>query len=147
MSPRDRGFTIIELLIALLLGSILGTMGISAYKGTERIELMTTANNIQSLIRVAQARAYGQGNTHTVGFDPTLGECLHINNSKIIDSVVVKGKTYIKKTNFPKGNLYFRGKLSPSQGGTIVLNSKSYEVEITVLPVTGRVKIYPITRK
>lgn len=147
MPPGDRGFTIIELLIVFLIGSILGGMGLSAYKGAERMELLTTANNIQSLIRGAQVRAYGQGNTHIVAFYSTLGECIHINDSKAINKVVMPGKTHMKKTNFPNGNLYFRGKLSPSQGGTIILSSKSYEVKITVLPVTGRVKVYPTTRK
>lgn len=147
MPRKDRGFTIIELLIVLFITSILGGFGLSAYKGAERIELLTTANNIQSLIRGAQAKAYGQENTHIVAFYSTLGECVHINNSKSINKVIVSGKIKMKKTNFPDGKLYFRGKLSPSQGGTIVLTSKSYEVTITVLPVTGRVRIYPITRK
>lgn len=147
MPPTDRGFTMVELLMVLLITSILGGFGLSAYKGIEKIELATTASHIQSLIRTAQAEAHGEEDTHIVAFYSILGECNHIKNAKSINKIVLGERVNMNRTNFTNGKLYFRGKLSPSQGGTIVLNSKIYQVKITILPVTGRVKIYPITKK
>ncbi len=142
-----RGFTIIELVLVLLITGILGGLGLSAYKGAERSELMITANHIQSLVRSAQAQAYGEQSTHMIMFEPTYNECIHLHNSKTINTVTIPNKITMRKTNFPDNKLYFRGKLSPNRGGTIVLKSKSYQIEMTVLPVTGRVKIYPMVKQ
>lgn len=54
---------------------------------------------------------------------------------------------HMRKTNFPSDKLYFSGHLPPNQGGTIVLDSKLYTLRVTVLPVTGRVKLYSAVRK
>jgi len=147
MPRRNRGFTMIELLLVLCVMSIFCSVGLSIEKGAQRIALMTTANNIQSLIRTAQTTAYGQQRVHIVSFSPDLGRCTHIHNSKSMGKVAIPKNIKLKKTNFPEDQLYFRRKLSPNRGGTIILSSKSYQVKITVLPVTGRVKVYPITRK
>lgn len=147
MPRRDRGFTMIELLLVLCVMGIFWNVGLSIHKGAERIALMTTANNIQSLIRTAQTTAYGQQRIHIVSFSPDLGKCTHIHDSISMGKVTIPKNIKLKKTNFPEDKLYFRSKLSPNRGGTIVLGSKSYEIIITVLPVTGRVKVYPITRK
>lgn len=147
MSARDQGFTLMELLLVLLIIGMLGGFGLSFYKGMEKIELSATANHMQSLIRSAQIKANGEGVTHIVSFYHSQGKCFHLANTKAIDILAMPSKISMKKTNFPQGKLYFRGKLSPSRGGTIVLDSKSYQSKITVLPVTGRVKVYPVTKK
>jgi len=147
MPRSDRGFTMIELILVLVIMSVFWNFGLSIDRNAEKIELMTTANNIQSLIRTAQTTAYGQQRDHFILFSSELGKCTHINSLKTIGKVIIPKRIKLEKTNFPKGKLYFRSKLSPNRGGTIILRSKNYQIKITVLPVTGRVKVYPITKK
>ena len=147
MPRRDGGFTMIELLLALCIMGFLWNLGLSIHKSLEKIELVTTANHIQSLIRTVQTTAYGQQKVHIVSFSSDLGKCTHIHNSRSLGKVVIPNKIKLEKTNFPEDKLYFRNKLSPNRGGTIVLHSNSYEITITVLPVTGRVKVYPVVKK
>lgn len=146
--PRDeRGFTIIELLIVLVITSVISSFGLSVNRNLDKKQLLVTAKEIQTLIRNAQQVAYGEQSTNIVAFYYTLGECTHIQNAKVINTVIMPSNIYMGKTNFTDGKLYFRKHLSPNMGGTIVLYSKRYTVKITVLPVTGRVKIYPIDRR
>ena len=147
MLKSDKGFTIIELLLLFFIMVLFAKLGLSAHQSMSRIRLSMTATQIQTLTRAAQNRAYGEQNTHIVAFYSAHQEFNHIQNTKVINKVTMPRGITMKQTNFPDNKLYFTGKLGPSRGGTIELNSKSHTIEITVLTVTGRVNIYPLTRR
>jgi len=137
----------VELLLVLLGAVLFANIGLATHKAVDRMTLFMTAREIQTLIRKTQDRAYGEQEVYEVGFYSLTGKCAQINNNKAIEVITIPRGIVLEPTNFPGGNLYFSGKLAPKGGGTIFLKSRSHKVEITVLPVTGRVKIYPIDRK
>ncbi len=147
MRANEQGFTMIELLLVLLGAVLFSSIGLSAHKATDRMQLSMAARSIQTLIRQTQDQAYGEQATHATAFYTISGECAQIKHLSILSKVTMPKGVQIEYTNFPDSKLYFRGKLGPSSGGTIRLTSKLHVIIITVLPVTGRVKIYPITKK
>lgn len=147
MHQSERGFTLFELLLVLGLSSVIGTLGLSVNARMDRRQLLIAAQEVQSLIRESQQMAYGEQSVNIILFDYVVGRCSHIQNSKIIRRVYMPKNIHMRKTNFPSDKLYFSGHLPPNQGGTIVLDSKLYTLRVTVLPVTGRVKLYSAVRK
>ncbi len=147
MLKSERGFTMIELLLVLLGAVLFANIGLSAHKATSRMNLFMTAREIQTLIRQTQDKAYGEQAMYELGFYTLTGRCIQIKDNRITDEISIPRGITIERTNFPGRTLKFNGKLVPSGGGTILLYSKSHQVRITVLPVTGRVKIYPVDRK
>lgn len=147
MQTNERGFTMIELLLVLLGAVLFSSIGFSANKAIDRIHLSITARNIQTLIRETQDQAYGEQASYAVAFYTLSGECVQIKKLEIPKKITMPKGVEIQHTTFPNSKVYFRGKLGPNSGGTIVLASKSHNLSITVLPVTGRVKIYPMTKK
>ena len=106
-----------------------------------------TARDIQTLIRQSQDKAYAEQAAYEVSFFTVDDTCVQIRNNKILKRIIIPRGITIGAVNFPRNELYFTRKLTPSGGGTIWLYSKSHKINITVLPVTGRVKIYPVTKK
>lgn len=149
MGVKEQGFTIIELLLVLLGAVLFSSIGLSAHKVSDRMKLSMAAREIQTLIRQTQDQAYGEQADHMVAFYTKSGKCLQVRTRKALREVVIPKGIKIDDTTFlgGQGKLYFNGKLAPSGGGSIVLTSKAHLVEITVLPVTGRVKIKPIIKK
>ncbi|NLI89554.1 MAG: type II secretion system protein [Epulopiscium sp.] len=147
MLKNEKGFTIMELVLIILLTALFVSGALYTRKQVGRRQLYSTARDIQTLIRVAQDGAYGEQNVHGINFYPNSQECVHIRNYRIVKEIKIPNTIKMEPTSFPNNKLRFSSKLSPSRGGTIKLCSRSHEVRITVLPVTGRVKIYPIQRK
>lgn len=147
MLRSEKGFTIIELLLVFLVAAILIHTSLYTYSQIGRRQLSRSAREIQTLIRIAQDRAYQEQSAHSIIFYNQTSRCVHVQDIYAIKEIKMPGTITMNKTNFPSGRLRFTGKLRPNRGGTIQLSSKSHQVRITVLPVTGRVKIYPVTRK
>lgn len=144
----EKGFTMVELLLLLLSTVLFINLGLSAHQSMERMKLSMTANQIQTLIRGAQNRAYQEQNTHTIYFSQQNKVCRQVQRAKIINEVKIPKGISIQETTFKANKLEFAGKLGPSGGGgTVQLSSKSQALKITVLPVTGRVKVYPLSAK
>lgn len=136
----------IELLLVLLGAVLFASAGLSVYNASSKRELYTAARSVQTLIRLTQDQAYGQQDNHHVSFYTTENRCVQIRDHQIIEEALIPRGIKLGSTNFPSGKLYFNGQLTPSRGGSIYMYSRAHKVKITVLPVTGRVKIYPITK-
>lgn len=143
----EKGFTMIELLLVLLVAVFFVNAGVKAQRSMENFQLSRMAREIQSMIRKAQHMAYAQESVQVVRFDTIQQEVKLTTLTRIKETTKMPSGIKHNGSNFSNQKLYFRKKLAPNQGGTILLSSKTHEVRITVLPVTGRVKIYPATRK
>ena len=136
-----------ELLLVLLGAVLFVNMGLGIQKTSSRMQLSISARKIQTLIRQTQDQAYGEQAIYLLAVQPVKGRCIQVRSSKVLKEVKMPQGIKIEYANFTNGKLYFRRSLAPSMGGTIVLASKSHRLKITVLPVTGRVKIYPIMKE
>lgn len=147
MLRGEEGFTMIELILVLVMMTMVMGIGIEAHQSAERIKLAISAGQIQTLINKAHCRSYNEQNRHTITFKPETKECHYIKNTYVIEKVKLPRGIALEGITFLQNSFYFDEKLGPSAGGTIKLNSKSHTIKITVLPVTGRVKIYPLSIK
>ncbi len=147
MYRSEKGFTMIELLLVLMVAVLFVSTGLSITNATGRRDLYIAARSVQTLIRQSQDYAYGEGSIYCVGFYTSTNECEQIRQHEVMSEANIPRGIKINSTNFPEGRLFFTRQLTPSRGGSIYMSSRAHKVRITVLPVTGRVKIYPITKK
>ena len=145
MLKKKRGFIAIELLLVLLGAVLFLNLSLSTKNSLERTKLQSGARQLESMIRKSQDLAYSQGHTYYVAMF-TDGANL-IKRVRITERMELPQGIQIKTCNFPNNRIRFKRALAPNQGGTIYLVSKNHQVRMTVLPVTGRVKIYPTTKK
>lgn len=69
---RDSGVTLIEVLVAMVLAAILGTVGVMSLDAYARVQgFQGTADEIVSTLRSTSQRAVSEGRTYCVAFDTT----------------------------------------------------------------------------
>ncbi len=142
---NNKGYTLIELIVVLAILSIVVFITFGNLNINQDILLSKCANQLANDIRYIQRKTITEKQTNykinanyaanNTGYTINLGY-------KIIESVKFdKGITYT--SNFTGPMLSFNLLGRPSNSGTYTLrNSKGKTINITVVPSTGRVRIY-----
>lgn len=144
-----KGFTLIELLIimsvfiVLLLILVPSTKSYMSYNNY--MAFRTSVYQLLSDIRMAQELSVGEKIPYTICFIPS-SEVYYITKPDNPSPKVILYRNFPKKvdlvsTNFIDNRFYYSETGAPSMGGTITLKFNNKLYEITVIPVTGRVKL------
>lgn len=144
---KRKGFTLVELLVVLMIFSLVLAIGqpvfssaLSSAKGRGAIRELIND------LRYAQQMAVGTGETHYIAFDRE--QDLYLlkivgSHTEVLKVVRLEDKLDILGTSFPSDSFHFTSLGAPSRGGTInVKDMRDRLYTITILPATGRVKVY-----
>ena len=150
------GFTLIELVIVLGIVAALGITTVTIARGLERRTLNYVTQTLQADIRHAQRMALIEGRRWQVVFNVD-------GNRYYIRSFPWRDPGNSRSVYLPQGvefaylgrhNAEFlpRGTLAGTQfaagaGFSMEMRTRSFRRRITVLPVTGRVELYPIENR
>jgi prepilin-type N-terminal cleavage/methylation domain-containing protein len=146
---RKDGFTLIELIIVLSIILIIAAIVVPSLHITERYALKAAAMELKSDILYTKTKAvkdskrywmkiYKDSNLYFITSD-AFGphhKVVYLNEGIEIEEAVFSTDNTIK----------FTIKGTTGSGGRICLRSKHFRVKITVVPATGRVKIYSIEK-
>lgn len=147
-SRAERGFTLVELLIVVLLLGILGALTVPGFRtGLVRHQVDTAARLLAADIREVQERVLNRESADE--FKIHFGENRYtvLQNTRVIKAVDLPGGVSIVSAGFGGSDMrvWFRnGSVSPQDGGgTVVLKHRATGLEsrVVVKPVTGRVRI------
>lgn len=147
---NEKGHTLIELVLVLVLLGFLSVTAISQFSGTEDMLLDAAARKTMSDIRYAQSLATSTGSSH--GFQAlstTTYKIYKVSTSATVtspyrgDAMSENFATDFKTTNFSSGSYQvifdFKGKPTTGGGSTIQLNYGGASRTITVTANTGNV--------
>ena len=143
-TDRTKGYTLIELMVALVIISLLLGLGIN---GLDYLiqwnKLNTTAAILSSELRMAHSHAFYEGVYYKLQFWPSLDRYRVYRQTELIKDIILKGVDLFN-TNFTNNNLYFYPSGVPGQGGTVTLkNRKGKILYVIITPVTARIRISP----
>ena len=147
------GLTLIELLIVMAVIAVAGVSAVTATQNLRRRTLQNAALTLQADIRWAQRNAMIEGRRIRLALNQS-------GNNYALEDLnlgISHPQRFIKRVEFPPGvNLFsdtgglwryeFLPRGTPGFGGAITLRYHPFEVEITVLPASGRVEIKEIER-
>jgi prepilin-type N-terminal cleavage/methylation domain-containing protein len=141
---RNKGFTLIELMIVVGIISLLLGLGIN---GLDYLiqwnKLNTAAGLLSSELKNTQSRAFYEGVYYKLQFWPSLDRYRIYKQTELIDDIILKDIDLFN-TNFTDNNIYFYPNGVPSMGGTVTLKNKRGTVLYVIMtPVTARVRVSP----
>jgi prepilin-type N-terminal cleavage/methylation domain-containing protein len=141
---RNKGYTLIELMVVVGIISLLLGLGIN---GLDYLiqwnRLNTAAALLSSELKNTQSRAFYEGVYYKLQFWPTLDRYRIYKQSELIDDIILKDINLFN-TNFTDNNLYFYPNGVPSMGGTVTLKNRRGKILYVIMtPVTARVRVSP----
>ena len=141
---RNKGYTLIELMIVVFIISLLLGLGIN---GLDYLiqwnKLNVTAGLLSSELKNTQSRAFYEGVYYKLQFLPSLDKYRVYKQTELIDDIILKDIDLFN-TNFTNNNLYCYPNSVPSMGGTVTLKNKRGKVLYVIMtPVTARVRVSP----
>ena len=141
---RNKGYTLIELIVVVVIISLLLSIGIN---GLDYLiqwnKLNVTAALLSSELKNTQSRAFYEGAYYKFQFLPSLDKYRIYKQTELIDDIILKDIDLFN-TNFTNNIIYFYPNGVPSMGGTITLkNKRGKALYIIMTPVTARVRISP----
>jgi len=141
---RNRGYTLIELMVVVVIVSLLLGLGIN---GLDYLiqwnKLNTAAALLSSELKNTQSRAFYEGVYYKLQFLPSLDKYRVYKQTELIDDIILKDIDLFN-TNFTNNNLYFYPNGVPSMGGTVTLKNKRGKILYVIMtPVTARVRVSP----
>lgn len=146
----EKGITLIEIVFVLLIFSIISLLILPKIHLVERYQLKSQAQTLAADLRNAQKLAISKNSSYY--FTMMINDNGY-NIRKDSMSLGIEKRVYLPKNikfgegskdtikYTPKGTL---GGANGPPAGTIILTSKNYEVKITVIPATGKVKVYDL---
>jgi len=145
---KVKGFTLIELLVFLLVLSIIFTIAKPGFEVMlEQARVRAILRELVTDVRYAQQMALGEGKIYYVIFDRN-SEAYRIQVAgnpfpQVLKQVFFADGIDLSWTSFPEDRFHFTSLGAPSGGGTVtIMDSRGNVYRITVLPATGRVRIY-----
>ena len=153
-----KGITLLELVIVLGIFSILGGTVFSAAQAIQRRNLNNASLTIQADIRRAQRMAVIEGRAWRITFDVEHNRysvaylrsaAAVIDTSSECEWIYLPSGVEFKRMPVTSVGFLPRGTLSGGVSGsgfTMHLQTRQYAQKLTILPVTGRVRIFDIER-
>lgn len=152
MFSNEKGFSVIEVLIALLIISITSTLILPNLHIIERNELKVQAQMLVDDLHYTQRLALNEKSdiyfkllksSKSYVIRKT-GSTKNIKSVRLLDDINFssESRNNIKYTS--KGTAGNANDGISGSGGTITLKSNNYKITITVSPVTGKVRMYNI---
>ena len=147
----QKGLTLIELVIALSIIAILSGAAIGTVRGLQRRSLQNASMAFQADMRHAQRMALTEGRRWRITFDDVYNRYSVGHVRSVLDTADRPPWIYlpagVRFSHLPQLTSEFLPRGTLSGGGfTMYLRSGQYEQRLTVLPVTGRVRIWDIER-
>ncbi len=143
MKGYARGFTAIELLlIVALLSVILAVVAPNIRNSIDNYRLNCFDRIIISDIRFAQQQSSINWRENRVYFSNTNRKISVKQGTHIIKSDSYPASVKLDYTNFTSNQISFNEFGNPAKGGSIHISCGNIKHTITLLPVTGRVKLY-----
>jgi Tfp pilus assembly protein PilE len=152
---NEKGFTVIETIITVLLISVITVIVMPSKHIAERLELKAQAQSVAADIRYTQKQAMSKNSNYVLKI--IIEDTLYIIR-KATDLKGAEKKVYLpcglKFSDSSTINFKYTSKGTPCNpddatgcgaGGTIYLLSNHYSIKITIEPTTGRVRVYDIS--
>lgn len=141
----NKGLTLLELVIALGLITIVSGGVLMASRGTDRRHLENASLQLQADLRYAQRRAITEGRRYGVVFEPAQNRYHVILDRPVqtIRTVNLPGGVSILETTAPR--IVFLPRGTVTEGFTIILQNGRYTQRLTGTVSGGRVRIFDIT--
>lgn len=142
---KQNGFTLIEVMVALLVTAILASISVPFYRSFSfNLDLKSTARDVASDLRYAQQLAVTTQINHLVVFNINTNH-YSIKNSQtenIIKSISIKNPvTILSITDLPGNTVTFNATGAATSSGVIILtNPNNREATIEIKP-SGYVKV------
>jgi len=138
-----KGFTVLELVVIMFVLSIMALIAVPNVRSSiNNYRLSCFERIIMTDIRYAQQQSSVNWRESRVYFSNTNRMVYVKQGPKIIKSDKYPVSVKLYHTNFSNNQIEFNEFGNPSKGGSIHISCGSHKHTITVLPVTGRVKIY-----
>ena len=145
MKNKKNGFTMLELIIASSISSIVICLAAFSLTSIERYKLKQAAITLQTNIRYCQRNAVEEKKAFRISFDTDGYYIPRTDDKGDLKSDYVKLPNGIKFDPTPSGiNYTINGTVN--QGCTVVLSGKIYSLDITLNPGCGRVEIKQIKK-
>lgn len=144
MNPQQKGYTLIEMVIVILLLS-LAASGISfSEQRNSKLKLEATAAEVVSEIEYIKHRAVITGTVCEMRWFENRVLVMDENKQVIFKTYMQRGQKVSKKKSSTINPLYFTGTMAPAQGFTMVIEQDEIrrQVRITIEPATGKVRLY-----
>jgi prepilin-type N-terminal cleavage/methylation domain-containing protein len=158
VSERQKGFSLVELMVTIVIGAVLLAIALGAYNELqERTRVESAKEHIVSILQQARLRALSSGESQVVAFDWPADSITYSGETTIFDLVDLKGfrTTGLQSNDTNTDNTFtFSSRGSVSFGGTPVVGggaqprnlqissaSSSSAFVISVNIVTGRIAV------
>ena len=157
LSGPERGFTVIEILIVMVIISIVALTAVPMMSSASSIQIRSASSMIAADLEYAKSMAISRGQNYSVVFDQN-AESYWIDDQdgNVIPHPVKKGFDYIvdfgsdsRLNRVDITGASFNGSPdvefdimgSPDSGGTVTLQAGDTTVTITVEPITGYISV------
>jgi len=144
-TARSKGFTLLELVIALAVISIISGGVFFAFRPTQQRNLQNASLQLQADLRYAQRRAIIEGRRFGVAFDLTANNYRIVaeNPRETIRTVYFQDGVRLRYVTGARLNFLPRG--TASSGFRIRLSNGDYWQQLTATVSGGRIRIFEIT--
>lgn len=143
LKPNQKGYTLIELIVVLLLVALLGSGIQIGNRLVKEVTLKAKVNEVVEGIECIKQSAVSTGNTYAIMcFENRVlfRKLPHDTLYKVQLGQSIKVPANMTGEHFFK----FNGTMAPSKGGTLILKDKSLgkQARITLGIATGKVRVY-----
>ncbi|MBK5251159.1 MAG: hypothetical protein JJE29_00715 [Peptostreptococcaceae bacterium] len=143
MEHNYKGYTMVELVLIVFVLSIIFAIAAPNVRQSMNIyRLNAFDRTIISDLRFAQQQASINWRESRLYFSNTSRKIYVKQGTKIIKSDIYPDSVRLDYTNFTSNEIEFNEFGNPSKGGSIHISCGSQKHTITILPVTGRAKLY-----
>ena len=147
----QKGITLLELVVVLGIIAVLSGATIGTARGLQRRTLHNASLALQSDMRHAQRMALIEGRRWRIAFDDVYHRYSVGHERSVLDTAAQPPWIYLPSgvefSYLPRLNSEFLPRGTLSGGGfTIYLRNRQYEQRLTILPVTGRVRVWDVER-